>query len=145
MKISITVRDDEGRIFHGDTVLIAASSGDPQTEIPTLPGTPAPASRDSDFQLPVRAFMKKYAVGKNGAQKFAMLVAHMTKGDTQACVSGADIECEWNKMTAILCGAYNRAHPTRAKERGWVNSPKWGTFTLLRGWEQVVVDQTGGK
>jgi len=140
MKISITVSDDEGRVFQGDAVLVAVAPDHPAADVHSSPGNWA-----SDFQLPMRAFMKKHAAGKNGAQKFALLLAHIAKGDTHACVPAANIESEWNKMTAIMGGAYNRAHSTRAKERGWVDSPKWGTFTLLRGWEAIAIDETVAK
>ena len=141
MKVSITVRDDEGRVYQGSAVLVVTSPDHELTEAPALlTGGTVPETWASDLELPMRAFMKKYAPGKSGARKFAMLLAHMTKGDSRACVHVADIQREWNKMTAILGGAYNPAHSTRAKERGWVDSPKWGTFTLLRGWEITAVD-----
>lgn len=37
-------------------------------------------SQAPDFRLPVRAFMKEYAVGLNGQQKFALVVAFFFEG-----------------------------------------------------------------
>jgi hypothetical protein len=138
MRVSIVVQDDAGNVFRGEMVL--SPEGDvssPAGPTATLPDKPTP-SRSLDFELPVRAFIKRYAGSKTGAQRFAILIGRLAKGDLNAEVSAIDLEHQWNSMTALMGGEYNRAYPTRAKERGWVDSPKRGIFKLLPGWLEAI-------
>jgi hypothetical protein len=72
-----------------------------------------------------------------GSQKFTLLVAYMSKGDTHKPVPLADIEKQWNKMKTLVDGKFNRAHTIRAKEHEWVDSPKTGMYVLLPGWKGI--------
>ncbi len=72
-----------------------------------------------------------------GPQKFTLLVAYMSKGDTHTQVPLADIEKQWNKMKTLLSGKFNPAHTIRAREHGWVDSPKRGMYVLSPGWKDI--------
>jgi hypothetical protein len=71
-----------------------------------------------------------------GPQKFALLLAHMARGDRKTEVQFKAIEKRWKKMKSLL-GKWNGAHSIRAKEHGWVDSPKTGMYVLLPGWEAI--------
>jgi hypothetical protein len=93
---------------------------------------------DLIFSLNVRAFVKRYGSKLSGTQKFTLLVARLAQGKIGHAVSIKDIESWWNKMKGILGGAYNPAHSTRAKDRGWVDSPKFGVYALSHDWKDAV-------
>lgn len=93
-----------------------------------------------DLTLPLRPFMNRYAQGISGPRKFALLVARLSGGDSNAEVPGNDIERQWNKMKGLLGGAFNPAYSTRAKDNGWVDSPKMGVYILLPGWEGALAN-----
>jgi hypothetical protein len=40
-------------------------------------------------------------------------------------------------MKPLLGGKLNRAHSTRAKENGWVDSPKRGIYVVLPHWKDI--------
>lgn len=141
MKISIVVQDDSGCEYRGQVILTPdhegmSSNRNPLADEAKTPQSPSPL--EVDFELPVRAFIKKHASGKSGPEKFALLLGRMTKGNILSIVAGSDLQSEWNSMTSLMGGKYNTAYPTRAKERGWIDSPKSGSFTLLPGWTEVV-------
>jgi hypothetical protein len=89
-----------------------------------------------DFRLSMAAFMNRYARG-SGAQKFAILLARLTKGDTKLVVESKEIERQWKRMKRHL-GEFNGAHGTRAKDAGWVDTPKRGTYVLLSDWKSAL-------
>jgi hypothetical protein len=95
-------------------------------------------SAELDFSLPIRPFMKRYAKGVSGPRKFAILVAHLAKGDLETEVAFKDVEKQWNKMTQLMDGRFNSAHASRAKDNGWVDSPRHGIYKLLSGWSGAV-------
>jgi len=66
--------------------------------------------------------------------KFAILVARMAKGDLKTEIALSEIERQWSKMKQPMGGPFNGAHATRAKDHGWVDSPKHGVYKLLGGW-----------
>ncbi len=88
-----------------------------------------------DLKLPLRPFMNQYARSASGPRKFALLVAHIAKGNLTVEVPFSDIQKHWGKMTGIL-RTFNPAFTTRAKDSGWVDSPKPGTYILLPGWKK---------
>lgn len=92
------------------------------------------------FSLNVRAFMKRYGSKLGGTQKFALLVARLAQGKIGHPVPTKEIEAWWNKMKSILGGPYNPAHSTRAKDRGWVDSPKYGVCALSDDWKGAIGD-----
>lgn len=79
--------------------------------------------------------MKKHGVGLNGPQRFALLVPRMVGGEAQKDLPLASVEKQWNKMKGIMGASFNRSTSSRAKDRGWVDSPKSGYYVLLPGWK----------
>jgi hypothetical protein len=149
MKASIIVTDDAGNSWKCELPLTTAtplstgfgvapkkrSRASTPTRDEEGPGTePRP-----DLSLPLRPFMKRNAQGVSGAKKFTLLVAHLAKGDLDVEVPRADVEKQWNKMKGLLGGPFNAAHSSRAKDNGWVDSPKFGAYKLLAGWEGALM------
>ena len=133
MKISITLVDDNGRIFQGDAVLIPSSPSKTVTrkahQKPTVP-------ESVTFSIPIRAYVKKYGRQLSGPERFTILVAYLCKGQVGAPVLIAEIEKQWNKMKPLLGGKkLNHAHPIRAKEHGWIDSQSRGRYVLCSGWK----------
>jgi hypothetical protein len=132
MKIEFRVILDDGKTYHGEAVLTAEAAKKPMAKSAV---TPAPATQESvDFSLPIRPFFKRYASGKSGAQKFSILTAYLCKGKSDATVTLQALEENWNRMTALMGGEFNRAHSTRAKDAGWIDSPKAGQYTIRPSW-----------
>jgi len=136
LRVSIIVSDDDGNNYHGE-VELTASSKTPQKRSEQAPAPKSTTKTPVNFSIPIRAFVKQLAGGLNGSQKFALLVAYLAKGDSDKQVLMADVEKQWNNMKPLLGGKLNRAHPTRAKENGWVNSPKRGVYVVLPGWKGI--------
>jgi hypothetical protein len=95
------------------------------------------ATQKPDFTLPLRPFVNKHARNMSGPEKFALVLAHMTKGKTGVQVELATITKAWSKMTALL-DDFNLAYTTRAKDKGWVDSPKKKFYALLPGWVEIL-------
>jgi hypothetical protein len=124
---------------------IAGIKGQPQRKSAgTSAHAPRPktasASRDLDFDVHERAFVKAHARKLSGPKKFVLLLAYMTKGQTGKEVQVKDIEKHWNKMTSksLMDGEFNGFYPNRAKEQGWVNTKKQGVYILRPSWTQVL-------
>lgn len=66
-----------------DKALALAKKGAPKRAgSKTAPATKATIVHAAiDFSMPIRAFVKKYGTDMNGAKKFTLLVAYLTKGD----------------------------------------------------------------
>jgi hypothetical protein len=92
-----------------------------------------------DFSMPIRAFIKRHGADMNGAKKFSLLLAYLTKGDASKRVSSLEIEKHWNKMTAkgLLGIRFNRLYSATAKENDWVNAEKGGSYYLRPGWNEI--------
>ncbi len=132
MHVRIVVTDNEGQNFEGEAELAAVAARRGGT--PRAPMTPAIA-RDAriDFGLPLRAFLKKHASG-GGPRKFAVLLAHMTRGKTNVPVKREAVEKEWARNKGVLGGGFQDMYTTRSKGEGWTDSPKRGTFVLRGDW-----------
>src|ERR1700738_843848 len=52
-----------------------------------------------DFSMSMRAFVKKHTPGMNGAKKFALLLAYLTKGEASKKVPFNELRRQWNRMT----------------------------------------------
>jgi hypothetical protein len=138
LKVSIVVTDDKGNIFRGETELDSDRAVKPEHARAVHGQALKSVSGASvNFSSPIRAFMKRHARGMGGPQKFALLIAYMTKGDTDKQVRFADVKREWNRMKALLDCKFNPAHAIRAKEHEWVDSPKNGLYILLSGWKGI--------
>jgi hypothetical protein len=94
-----------------------------------------------DFSMPMRPFVKKYGKGMNGAKKFTLLVAFLTKGDSSVKVTLAEVEKSWNKMTAksLMGVKFNRLYPSQAKDNDWTHAEKTGSYNLRPSWKDIFV------
>jgi hypothetical protein len=92
-----------------------------------------------DFTTPIRPFVKKYSGGMNGAQKFTLLLAYLTKGDSEKTIALSEIELQWNKMTGkgLLGIKFNRFHPAQARDNDWVSTEKAGAYHLRPSWKEI--------
>jgi len=101
--------------------------------------TPVSAST-LDFTMPLRAFVKKYGQGLNGAKKFTLLIAYFTGGDRAKTVSLSEIESHWNKMTGkgLLGVKFNRLYTSQARENDWVSAEKAGNYHLRPSWKTIL-------
>jgi hypothetical protein len=129
MKASVIVTLDDGRQLHGEAEL--SEIDDPKAE---ERARPLPLGPHFDFHLGARAFMKRYGASLSGPKRFALLLAHLSKGSVGQEIAMKDLESAWNKMKAIMGGPYNSAYAVRAKDEGWVDSSKRGSYTLLSSW-----------
>ncbi len=144
MKAQIILTDDDGNTWEGELKL--DRRGDLRATHKRLgkksAAARAPKSRDVkpgkmpelDFSLPLRPFIKRHGARASGPMKFAILVARMAKGDLKTEIALSEIERQWSKMKQPMGGPFNGAHATRAKDHGWVDSPKHGVYKLLGGW-----------
>jgi hypothetical protein len=82
--------------------------------------------------------MNKYAKGLSGSQKFTLLVAHIAKGKPGHAISVEQITTEWNRVKGVTGSAFNPAHATRAKEYGWIDSPKRSFYALSDTWKEAI-------
>lgn len=113
---------------------------DSQTQAPAsrIKKTASKPPERPSFSLNVRAFMKRYGGNLGGAGKFTLLLARLANGKVGFAVSVKDIETQWNKMKGVMGAAYNPAHSTRAKERGWLDTPKHGVYSLSVDWTEAL-------
>jgi hypothetical protein len=138
MKIELIVTMDDGSVLRGAANLAATDGEAGRNSNETDEPTPRIQPKGLDFSLPPRAFMKKNASDLSGPKKLTLMVACLAKGDLSAAVSRAEVENIWTKMKGLLGGAYNPAYDTRARDNGWISSPKAGTFQLREGWESAI-------
>lgn len=141
MKAYITVTDNDGLALEGEVELVASArvlTTRTQARRTSEPrGTTSTQPSDIDLSLPIRAFVKKYAGGMRGPQKFTLVLAHIAGGDASKKIPRADVEKQWKKMSGLLRGSFNPAYTTRAKDEGWVDSSGKGAYTLLTNWRGI--------
>ena len=137
MKVKIVLTDEGGATFEGFADLVPQISSKPSRSAARKGGTRKSSSVGPKFSIPMRAFVKTHARKLSGPKKFALLVAYLSNNNSEKAVPFADIESNWNKMTGLL-GKYNSAHSTRAKDNGWVDSPKQGFYVIVPGWEAIL-------
>jgi hypothetical protein len=106
---------------------------------PTKGATRVPAAAPAvDFSLPFRPFINRYMrPNMSGREKFTLVVAFLAKGSVKTEVTLEAIQKLWNSMTSRL-EEFNLAHSTRAKDKGWVDSPKRGSYVLLAQWQEIL-------
>ncbi len=141
MRLRILLTDDDGLEYGGEVDLVPESAGHVAREATTQVAKAADAQGANggiDFSLGSRPFMKKYGSHKSGPRRFALLVAYLTKGDTTARVSLSLLEEAWNRMKPLMGGSYNPSYSTRAKDEGWVESPKYGMYSVRPAWEGIL-------
>ena len=136
-RISITTAD--GIVYEGTAVLSSLDKASKDSSATRAVTTKvSPKLSGLQFTLPVRPFMKRYGAGMSGSKRLVLLVAHLVKGDVGSSVETSAVQKLWSKMSALMGGAYNPAHASRARDNGWIDSPKAGTLTLLSGWKDIL-------
>jgi hypothetical protein len=137
MKVRVVVTDATGEAFEGEVQLVRRDSQKQSKKKQADAKPPRSRHREAfDLDLPLRPFLKKYAPGKSGAAKFTLLIAHMSGGKASTPIAAGAVQAAWNRVTAFL-GDYNRAHGTRAKDKGWIDSPKHGQYVLRPTWTEA--------
>lgn len=137
MKARIIVTNDQGVTFEGTTDLVRSSKSAKTSKTETKWRAAAHIAATLSFSLNPRAFMSKYAKDVSGSRKFTLLLARLAQGKTGEEISGERVVSAWNRMKGIMGGAWNPAHATRAKEQGWIDSPKRGFYVLSGSWREV--------
>jgi hypothetical protein len=145
MKVQITLIDDDGRVYRGEALLHEGALARQTRARGAKKDIRSGRSNDTnsgtsptpeDFQLPARAFVKRFATKMGGPKKFVLLLAFMTKGELETLVKGTDLAQAWDRMSGPLGGPYQTMYATRASENGWVNSEK-RQYRLLRDWKAI--------
>ena len=95
-------------------------------------------SADMNFDLPLRPFIKKYSHSMSGPKRLTLLVAWLAKGKSEVQVGRIEVSKAWNKMKTLMGGPFNSAYETRARDNGWLDSPKPGVYTLMSSWREVL-------
>lgn len=92
-----------------------------------------------DFSINERAFIKKYSSGFNGQKYFALIVAYITAGKEATSVDLLQIKAIWKSCSGVIGVPYASIFSTRAKESGWVDSPKdaRGSYVLGKHWKDI--------
>lgn len=100
---------------------------------------PVSAPPKIDFELNERNFVKTYAKGMSGPKKFTLLLAFIAKGKIGETIEVNKIRSRWNKMKAknLLGYPFNVNYPTAAKDHGWVDTKKRGTYFLRNTWMKI--------
>jgi len=100
--------------------------------------TDASVKISPNFSLNERAFIKKYGKTLSGPKQFVLLVSYIAKGDSKNIVKSEEITKKWNKLSSFMVGGKSqRNFGTRAKENGWIDSPKYGSYTLSKEWTSI--------
>jgi hypothetical protein len=147
MRIKIVVTDDDGNSWDHEVQFQLGAPVRGGRRMPSRPRDSAmPTGRDAvlaselDFSLPLRAFIKRHGMSLSGPKKFCLLLARLTNGDEKGEVARSVIEQHWNKMTALMGGRFNPAHASRARDDGWVDTPKHGMYKLCTDWRRALSD-----
>ena len=123
----------------GDT----AESKAGRRKVPAAPALTTKALR-IDFDMPTRPFIKKYAKGMSGPQRFTLLLAGLVNGDLKKEVQLKEIHKTWNAMTALMDKMkFNRFFTSQAKDRDWVESKQRGFYSLRPSWKEIFKDANG--
>jgi len=140
MRIHFVVTDDSGTVFEGDANLTTKSGSHKSghSRPPSKRNAKAPTNADLDFDLPPRAFVKRYARGLSGPKRLTLLVARLSEGKVGTSVLAKEIEKQWNSMTEPMGGRYNAAYQTRAKDEGWIDVPSRGSVVLRKDWKDAL-------
>jgi len=98
-----------------------------------------------DFSKPIRPFIKKYAKGMSGPEKFVLLLSRLVKGESNQEVALKEIEKYWNSMKSksLLAMDFNRFFAGRAKDNDWVESKKKGFYSLRPDWKKIFGNFSG--
>ncbi|MCU1315777.1 MAG: hypothetical protein JWN63_1099 [Candidatus Acidoferrum typicum] len=139
MRAHITVYLDDGIRLEGTAELrrkTGTGRRSPHTDF--TPEARSGEKPQPDFSMPLRPFIKTHAAGLSGPKKLTLLLSHLTGGKPDVTVPLNEIEKRWSKMEALMGGRYNGAYSMRARDQGWVDSPKRGSLALRAGWEAIL-------
>lgn len=97
-------------------------------------------TKDLDFGIPIRPFVKRYAKGLSGPKKFVLLLAWFVKGDEKKEVSLSDLQVQWEKMkgSSLLGLEFNRFFPAEAHENDWIERVRKGFYRLRPDWRNIL-------
>jgi hypothetical protein len=137
MKISLVLTDEQGITYEGNATLLPVSTGGQKRRPVKLPAGKSESS--ISFNHNPRAFMKKYGNGLGGTQKFTLLLARLTEGETNREITLGDIQKSWNRMKPLMGGPFNGAHSIRARDHGWVDTSKRGVYLLTDSWKEALM------
>ena len=142
MKAHITITNDDGTVLEGDVALALVDAARASRMVTKSTAKASPASNPTpaklDFGKSERAFVKTYAKGLSGTRKFVLLAAYVAKGQVGKEVELSDVHKRWNRMTALLGGKFNRFFSNTAKDDGWVDTRKKGTYVLTSSWKEAI-------
>lgn len=135
MHVRIVVTTSDGTVLEGTAVLAVAQGSPASRRLKPAKGrAPSLPAMDVDFAQPLRPNMKRLGKGLSGSRKFTVLLALLLGGQLGKERSLKDIEKAWNRMKLLMEGKFNPAHTTRAKDAGWVDTPRPGYYVLLPNW-----------
>lgn len=138
MRVQISVTTETGAVYTGEVELSSVAK---ERRVSKASAAPSPNLSDAekiDFGLPVRPFVKKYANGLSGGPKrLTLLIARIAEGEGSVQVPRAQLVKQWSKMTSLMGGEFNSAYETRARDNGWISSPKAGVYELLPAWKEI--------
>jgi len=144
MRARVSVTDDQGEVWEGE-IELRASSPSTETSKKRPRRRSAAASDDSskvpsgkDFALPIRAFAKRFGIGRSGHELFTLLVAHLARGKQEAEVSLDDVRSEWARVKGVVGLGFATMYASRAKDKAWVNDQGRGKYTLLPDWTEAI-------
>jgi hypothetical protein len=138
VKVQVTLTNDEGIVYVGEVDLKASSSKHESPKKRSDATKGLLDSADMNFDLPLRPFIKKYSASMSGPKRLTLLVAWLAKGKSDVQVGRVEVSRAWNKMKTLMGGPFNSAYETRARDNGWLDSPKPGVYTLLSSWQEVL-------
>jgi hypothetical protein len=101
-EISIIVSDDEGNNYRGEVELVADGAEKRPQRQPKAAPAKAAGKAPINFATPIRAFVKLHARDMSGPQKFALLVAYLTKGDGKKQLPMTDVQKNWNRTRLVV-------------------------------------------
>lgn len=97
-----------------------------------------PALSSINFNVNSRAFFKEYGKNLPGPKKFVLVIAHLVKGKTGINVSSNAVKSCWDKHHGLLGGKLiTGIYGTRAKESGWLDTTKNGSYHLTSCWKEI--------
>jgi hypothetical protein len=122
-----------------DRCLADLDSAKPRRGVKSSKNAHSVSTTKVDLDVPLRAFVKKYAKGMSGPKKFALLLARLARGDLKAEIALSEIERSWNKMRAasLMGMKFNRFYPVQAKTNDWVDSGRKGFYRLRPSWREI--------
>ena len=110
----------------------------PIAQLQNKPTTANTKGEAVDFGLNSRAFFKGYGKNLSGPKKFVLVVSYLAKGKKEANITSDEVKNCWNKHKRLLGGKLTTGiYGTRAKEGGWLDAAKNGTYHLTSRWQEI--------